>query len=114
MSTRLGIRVGRRIRGLRRVKGWTQEELGQKAALSRNHVGSIEIGQKIPPLPTIQRICDAFHISLSEFFDFGDAETSKGELISHVSALLRRRSKTEIETANSLLEALFLKNSGSK
>lgn len=37
---------------LRRLKGWTQADLAEKAGLNRATIGSIEAGEQVPRLDT--------------------------------------------------------------
>ena len=41
----LGV-LGRRIRERRQVKGWSQEELADRAKLDRSYIGGIERGER--------------------------------------------------------------------
>jgi transcriptional regulator with XRE-family HTH domain len=38
--------LGRRIRERRQVKGWSQEELADRAKLDRSYIGGIERGER--------------------------------------------------------------------
>ena len=48
--------VGERIRALRKEKGWSQEELGEKASLHHTYVGAVERGEKNASIETLGRI----------------------------------------------------------
>jgi len=57
---------GRAIRGLRVVRGISQEQLGYDSGLHRTYVGGIERGERNPSLANIIRIADALGVSPSE------------------------------------------------
>lgn len=63
----------RRIRELRRARGWTQEELAQQAHLSPDIVSRIERGDRQPRLETLRLIAEAFDLSLTELLATGTA-----------------------------------------
>ena len=60
--------VGDRIRFLRKAKGWSQEELGEYAALSYKFIGEIERGTVNPSLDTLLGISNALHVELAKLF----------------------------------------------
>ncbi len=64
------IAFGQRVRTLREAKGWTQEELAQKADIHRTYLGGIERGLRNVALRNIAKIAQAFELSLSEFFQY--------------------------------------------
>lgn len=68
--------LGRRIRTIRKDKGWTQEELGAKADTSYKFIGEIERGQQNPSFDILVKVADALDVELFELFRF-DQETVK-------------------------------------
>lgn len=50
-------RIGMRIRQLRKVKGWSQDELAKKCGISMSFLGHIERGTRIMSLETFVSIC---------------------------------------------------------
>jgi transcriptional regulator with XRE-family HTH domain len=57
---------GAAVRSLRRERGVSQEELGNRAGLHRNHVGQIERGELSPTLDTIEAIANALAVRASD------------------------------------------------
>lgn len=53
-----------RIRYFRKVRGLSQEELAEKAGVSRVSVGFYERGERIPPADVATRIANALQISV--------------------------------------------------
>ncbi len=60
--------VGDRIRFLRKSKGWSQEELGEYAALSYKFIGEIERGTVNPSLDTLMGISNALNVEITCLF----------------------------------------------
>lgn len=63
-------KFAKRIKDLRKIKGYTQDEFSFRANLSRSTLGNIETAQNDVTLSKVKQIADAFEISLSELFMF--------------------------------------------
>ena len=73
MRQELSGRVGRIIARHRATLGITQEQLSLALDVDPITISRFERGISLPSLTTIQRLCEIFGISLSEFFA-GNAE----------------------------------------
>lgn len=62
-------KFGEHVEKLRREKGYTQEELAEKAGLHRAYFWDIENGRNIS-IKTAYNISRALGVSLSELFNF--------------------------------------------
>src|SRR5262249_10819539 len=61
-------RVGRMVRELRRLRGWSQEELAERANSSTKHVGSVERGQVDVGLDALANLARALSVNISDLF----------------------------------------------
>jgi DNA-binding XRE family transcriptional regulator len=61
------VRVGRRIRKLRKERGWTQDYLAIHTGLGRTFISNIERGKKEPCLRSLEILALGFEMSLSQF-----------------------------------------------
>ena len=61
-------KVGKRIQKLRKVRGYTQEELAEILGISRAHTGHIEQGIKTPSLKLLERIAKALKVKVADLF----------------------------------------------
>lgn len=61
--------AGHVLRRLRKDAGLTQEKLSFKAAIQRNFVSEIELGQKQPSLYTIFKVAHALGVSPQQFVE---------------------------------------------
>jgi len=59
--------VSQQIRKHRKKAAWTQEQLAEKAGLPQSHISRIENGKHSPSHKTLQKIAEAFGVSVSEF-----------------------------------------------
>lgn len=60
--------TGDRIRNLRNGRGWSQEELADKANVSRSFMGEIERGQASATIESLEKITNALEITLEDLF----------------------------------------------
>ena len=68
--------LGRRMRELRKEKGWSQEEFSANAHIHRTFAGSLERGEKNVSLNALVLIAQCFGITLAELLtgiETGDA-----------------------------------------
>lgn len=61
-------RFGKRVKALREARGWSQEELADRAGLHRTYVSAVERAVRNPTLTVIERIAKALDITTSELF----------------------------------------------
>lgn len=59
-------KLGEKIRGLRRAKKISQEELADEAGIERSYMGAIERGERNPSFDKVTSIAKALTISPSE------------------------------------------------
>jgi transcriptional regulator with XRE-family HTH domain len=60
--------IGSRIREIRKLKKLRLIDLAKLAGISRVYLSDIERNKKVPPLQTLDRICQALEITLGDFF----------------------------------------------
>jgi transcriptional regulator with XRE-family HTH domain len=53
------------LRQLREERGWSQEQLAERADLNRSYLGEVERGNAIPSLITVSKLAGALEIRLS-------------------------------------------------
>src|SRR5262245_55522711 len=63
---------GIRLRGLRKAAGLTQQELANRAGLTREGIAQLETGRRSPAWATVEALCRALQVG-------PDAFTSAGE-----------------------------------
>lgn len=59
-------KMGMRIRQVRKVKGWSQDELAKRCGISMSFLGHIERGTRIMSLETFASICAALDTGADE------------------------------------------------
>lgn len=53
---------------LRKERHWTEYELAERSGLTQSTISTWYRKNMIPSIPSLQKICDAFGISISQFF----------------------------------------------
>lgn len=74
---KMEIRLGEKIKALRKARGISQETLGQALGLSFQAVSKWENGATMPDVAMIPAIANFFGVSTDELFDFNRMETEK-------------------------------------
>nr|WP_166176146.1 helix-turn-helix transcriptional regulator [Altererythrobacter segetis] len=64
--------MNNRLRVLRAERGWSQEELGGRAGVSRQAINAVETGKYDPSLPLAFRLARLFGCPIEEIFDDGE------------------------------------------
>jgi len=57
-------RIGLRIVTLRKLRGWSQAELAERAGLGRTHIGRIEDGRYGVQAETLQQVAEALGMTV--------------------------------------------------
>lgn len=65
----------KRIKQLMDERGWTDYRLAKEANLSHSTVTNMFNRNNAPTLPTLEAVCQAFGITLAQFFSEGDEDT---------------------------------------
>ncbi len=104
----LASHVGARIRLLRKNRGLTQEQLGEKVQQPQSYIGAIERGEKNISLDTLERIVVALGVEPGDLFVSYLRRTKKDELekdkhIDAISLLLRNRPLNEVHIISNLV-----------
>ena len=63
------VELGRRVRQLRLLKGWTQEYVADQADLHVTYLASIEAGNRNPSLLSLVAIARGLDLTLSEMLE---------------------------------------------
>ncbi|NOX25065.1 MAG: helix-turn-helix transcriptional regulator [Deltaproteobacteria bacterium] len=100
------ILLGNRIRSLRTVKGWTQQELGAEADINYKFLGEIERGQQNPSFNVLLKISEALGVELTEFFRLWQEITDRKELESRINQILKSMPTENLAQLLSILRML--------
>lgn len=59
-------RVGRNMKRLREVRGWSQEELADQAGIHRTYVSGVERGVRNPTVTVLEKLAVALGATLPD------------------------------------------------
>jgi transcriptional regulator with XRE-family HTH domain len=60
---------GKALRAVREQRGYSQEELAERAGLHRNYVGGVERGERNVALENIVKLAQALSVKTKDLFD---------------------------------------------
>lgn len=61
--------VLKRIDDLIKERNWSDYRLAMESGLSSSNIANLRRRNTVPSIPTLEAICNAFGITLSQFFD---------------------------------------------
>ena len=92
------MKLGQRVKKIRRRLGLTQKEFAQRVAgkVDYTYIGKIERGQQYPSLKMLEKIGKAFSVPLSYFFEESILLNSLDLLPGEVKDLLKDRKRQDL------------------
>ena len=67
------------ITAYRQQRGWTEYQLAERSGLPQSTISSWYRKNMVPSIPSLEKICAAYGITLSQLFAEGDAAVSLTE-----------------------------------
>ena len=99
--------VNEKLRKLLDNRGWTEYKMSKYSGLSESTIRNIFTRNTVPSIPTLESICKAFGMTLSQFFADDDSELV--ELSDDLRDLFnewRMLSKEQKEAVKNLLKTI--------
>lgn len=100
------LKLGERIRFLRRERNLSQEQLGELSNLHTNYIGAIERGEKNISLESLVKVSKGLSVSLDELFRYLEP-MDKPDDLQKIVDLLSNRSSEDQSLALTLLVEIF-------
>lgn len=95
-----------RIRELMEERGWTDYRLSKESGLSHSTITNMFTRNNAPTLPTLEAICAAFGITLSQFFSEKNEPNALTEeqhkLFSRWSSLSEKQKELLLDLINTM------------
>ena len=63
-------KFGKRIKELRKRRGYSQEQLAEMLGIAQNTLSKIELGENFLTADTLEKLINALEVSPTELFDF--------------------------------------------
>jgi transcriptional regulator with XRE-family HTH domain len=96
------IKLGRRLRELRKERGWRLEDLAERTNLSRAYLSRLESGERQPSLGALFSVAQAYGVTLSSLFE-PEPEAKHGVIV--------RAADSPVQRGNGLFYANLSKGS---
>ncbi|NOU62820.1 helix-turn-helix domain-containing protein [Paenibacillus sp. LMG 31461] len=112
MSTLL-IRLGETIRNLRKLKGFSQEELGEMSGFHFTYIGGLERGERNISLTNLEKVAECLSVTLSDLLRTAESNdektyTSLHEAAAHeITSTLQRLNDNEITMFRNILREVL-------
>ena len=95
-----------RITRLRQARGWTEYQLAERSGLPQSTISSWYRKGMVPTLPSLEKICCAYGITLSQLLSEGEEPVSLTENQRRLLALWARLEETQQAALLALLEEM--------
>jgi len=103
--------VGGKIRELRKERGLSQEELGEKAGFHFSYLGGLERGERNVSLENLAKVAETLGVDIGELFgyvrEYNKPLTEKEKTLQEAFFLLLNRDEKEIQMAVNVLSEIF-------
>jgi transcriptional regulator with XRE-family HTH domain len=99
--------LGQRIRTLRRLKGWTQQELGDEADVNYKFIGEIERSRQNPSFAILEKIATALGVDLYELFRFEQEFQNRKIVEASLLNILRQMPEDDLKKFHLILHTLY-------
>ena len=101
---RSNIDVLGKIRQFRLERNWSEYQLAENSGIPQSTISSWYRKNQIPTISSLEKICDAFNITLSQFFSEYGEDTI--QLTKNQAELLTHWNKLNIEQQTAILNVL--------
>jgi len=105
------IKIGEKLRALRKSQGLTTNELANKVNVSQSYISRFENNRAIPDIDMLQRILTALNTDLASFFS---TEMTLSEDMIHLLDTLKTMSPEAREKLNEFLKLIKKENNHTK
>lgn len=95
-----------KIEKLRNERGWSKNYLAMEAMLTQSTLNNLYVRNAEPKLSTLRAICDAFGITLAEFFSEDDEMPKSAQLDREISKQVARLSDNEKHALLTILRSI--------
>jgi transcriptional regulator with XRE-family HTH domain len=113
----IALLLGGRIRILRKKMGMKQSQFAQMVGMSRDAIGLIERGEKLPRLESIYKIVDKLNIPLSRILDFDktmqEEKKSTRDPLSSLNFYLKAKSPADVQMLHDIARNILDKDQAS-
>ncbi|SDH96028.1 helix-turn-helix domain-containing protein [Paenibacillus typhae] len=113
METSVMKKIGQRVRDIRKSKGLSQEQLGEKAGFHFSYIGGVERAEKNITLINLIKIADALEVPIIDLFSYTRHQKSvlneKDIMLNQLVDILISLKKSDLRKVQLFLDEFFEK-----
>lgn len=98
--------VGRNISKFRKLKGLTQEQLGEMVQQPQSYISGIERGEKNVSIETLERITKALQIDPADLFNMDARHKAHDEMDSIMDSIIHKLYKRNIQEVRAIAKLI--------
>ena len=91
------MKLGEKIKSLRKSKGISQEELASTLKINRNFLSRIETGKSEPTASILKNIAKLFNIDLNSLLDVKNISTDSDDKIKYITENCKNLNEKDID-----------------
>lgn len=91
-----------RINELRTLRGWSIYKLAEEAGITQSTLSNMFSRKTLPSISTLNQLCDAFQISLSEFFN---ENSELDEETQYIVSMYKKLDKRDKQIVKKIIES---------
>lgn len=91
-----------RINELRTLRGWSIYKLAEEAGMTQSTLSNMFSRKTLPSISTLNQLCDAFQISLSEFFN---ENSELDEETQYIVSMYKKLDKRDKQIVKKIIES---------
>ena len=98
--------LGKRIKEIRKFRGYTQESLSELVGIETSSLSGIESGRFFPSLHVLDKMSAVLEVELMEFFKFSTVDIPK-DIDKEIINIIENQDKVNKELIYKILSAVF-------
>ena len=98
-------KFGKRLKELRKSKGFTQEQLAEKSGIEPPNISKLESGMHFPQPENIEKFANVLDVEIKDMFDFQHF-SKRGDLSKKIKNYVDSAPQKEIEFLYKIIENL--------
>lgn len=99
--------LGKRVKELRKHRGYTQESLAQRADISDKYLSEVERGECKVSVEVLNKVASGLHVNLHDLVNF-DSANGRPQNEEQLIALIKNASDEELVMLQRVIKAVLL------
>lgn len=96
---------GKRLREIRKSRGYNQAQLANIIGIEANTISQIELGEQLPKKENLEKLCKILKVTPKDLFDFGHLK-DKEELINDIDIIIKDADLAKLQCYHKILTSI--------